>query len=207
MVSAPAWPPRPDARFCPAAAPVAASGCRPDGWRAQPGQVAPQKRAEVARQRRRRPLEALMARLETLKQRTDFLRLKGGASWSTSSFVLQASPSAPCPGTGSTTPRFGFTVSDRSVRETTGAETRRAGAVVRNRARRRLKEAVRMVAHECAHPGFDYVVIGRRPALTMDFAVLVQTMREAFASVHTPRRRRTERKPGAAKATEREPSR
>jgi ribonuclease P protein component len=137
-------------------------------------------------------------RLETLIRRADFLRLKKGASWSTLAFVLQVSPSLPH--AHSPTPRFGFTVSDRAVRESEDGGVSRAGAVKRNRARRRLKEAVRLAAPGCARPSFDYVVIGRRAALTMEFTSLVQSMREAFAKVHEPRRRRTERKPDAIKA-------
>jgi ribonuclease P protein component len=137
-------------------------------------------------------------RLETLKRRSDFLRLKKGASWSTSAFVLQVSPSLPY--AQFPQPRFGFTVSDRAVRESQNGVISRAGAVKRNRARRRLKEAVRLVAPECARPSFDYVVIGRLAALTMEFTGLVQSMREAFAKVHEPRRRRTEKKSGSIPA-------
>jgi ribonuclease P protein component len=155
---------------------------------------------------------APVARLDTLKRRADFLRLKKGASWSTQAFVLQASPSpsdaraagSPCPAPCAIKPvpgpRFGFTVSDRAVRDSDDGETRRAGAVRRNRARRRLKEAVRLVARECARPNFDYLVIGRRAALTMEFAELVNSMKHAFAKVHEPRRRRTELKPSVASA-------
>jgi ribonuclease P protein component len=133
-----------------------------------------------------------MPRLETLKRRSDFQRLRKGASWSTPSFVLQASASSPH--SRAPAPRFGFTVSDRAVRENTGGASRRAGAVTRNRARRRLKEAVRLVADEWARHGFDYVVIGRRAALNTNFAVLVENMKEAFANVHRPRRRRADKR-------------
>lgn len=133
-----------------------------------------------------------MARLETLRRRADFLRLKKGEGWSTPAFVLQAAPSptpAPSAPLQPSSPRFGFTVSDRAMREGDGVGTRRAGAVTRNRARRRLKEAVRLVAPDCARPGYDYVVIGRRAALTLDFAALLASMKLAFAKVHEPRGR------------------
>ncbi|MCG8560224.1 MAG: ribonuclease P protein component [Hyphomicrobiales bacterium] len=73
-------------------------------------------------------------------------------------------------------PRFGFTV------------TKRVGsAVVRNRARRRLKEAVRLVAPELARPGFDYVVIGRHGALSHRFCDILDELRTALKKIHDER--------------------
>jgi ribonuclease P protein component len=139
----------------------------------------------------------VVARIETLKRRADFLRLKTGQSWAMPSFVLQASPSPPH--SRSPEPRFGFTVSDKAVRENQDGQAPRAGAVKRNRARRRLKEAVRLAA-PFARPDFDYVVIGRRAALDMDFASLIESMKQAFVKVHEPQRRRLERKRRASGA-------
>ena len=69
--------------------------------------------------------------------------------------------------------RFGFTV------------TKRLGkAVVRNRARRRLKEAVRLVAPELAQAGFDYVLIGRQGALDEAFGVILEELRTALRKIH-----------------------
>jgi ribonuclease P protein component len=56
-------------------------------------------------------------------------------------------------------PRVGFTV------------TRKAGnAVVRNRIRRRLREAVRVHAADDMQPGNDYVIVGRDEVLAAPFA-------------------------------------
>src|SRR5690606_26002336 len=77
-------------------------------------------------------------------------------------------------------PRFGFTVSSRSVAREVDGQRKRGTAVDRNRARRRLKEAVRIVAPEAARPGFDYVIIGRPLALTRKFADLLDDLRRAF---------------------------
>jgi ribonuclease P protein component len=64
--------------------------------------------------------------------------------------------------------RFGFTV------------TRQIGnAVVRNRIRRRLKEAVRQ-ARAAANPATDYVLVGRRAALTLPFQRLVTDLVTGF---------------------------
>jgi ribonuclease P protein component len=58
-------------------------------------------------------------------------------------------------------PRVGYTV------------TRKVGnAVVRNRVRRRLKEAVRVHAAADMAPGHDYVIVGREDALAAPFAQL-----------------------------------
>ena len=56
-------------------------------------------------------------------------------------------------------PRAGFTV------------TRKVGnAVVRNRVRRRLKEALRIHAAGDMAPGNDYVIVGREDVLAAPFA-------------------------------------
>ena len=57
--------------------------------------------------------------------------------------------------------RVGFTV------------TKKVGnAVVRNRVRRRLKEAVRVHAAADMAPGHDYVIVGREDVLTARFVAL-----------------------------------
>ena len=54
--------------------------------------------------------------------------------------------------------RLGFTVSKKV-----------GNAVKRNRVRRRLKEAARIVMPESAMPNNDYVIIGRRNTLDLPF--------------------------------------
>jgi ribonuclease P protein component len=74
-------------------------------------------------------------------------------------------------------PRVGFTVS------------RKVGtAVERNRARRRLREIVRLCDAERFKPGNDYVLIGRRAALELPFARLVEDFARALARVNQQRR-------------------
>lgn len=93
--------------------------------------------------------------MERLRNRGEFRAVAGGKRVSRPGFVLQALESAADP---SRPPRFGFTV------------TRKTGnAVVRNRIRRRLKEAVRLCGAESGQAGTDYVLIGRRAALSLDF--------------------------------------
>ena len=87
-------------------------------------------------------------------------------------FVLQAAP-IPAefvpPQLGLPVVRVGFTVS-RKV----------GNAVVRNRVRRRLREAARLVMPGQARPDLDYVLVGRQAALARDFAALRQELFEAL---------------------------
>ncbi len=133
--------------------------------------------------------------VSTLKKRAEFLRVRGGARLETRAFVLEGKPRAPeaepdagagaaaAPSAGPTC-RFGFTI------------TKRLGnAVVRNRIRRRLREAVRRVAPVAARPGYDYVLVVRGAALTRDFADLCRDLETALARVNRmpidqPRKRR-----------------
>ena len=85
-------------------------------------------------------------------------------------FVLQA---APVPADMSLPAiRVGFTVS-RKV----------GNAVVRNRVRRRLREAARMVIPGQARPDLDYVLVGRQGAIARDFVALRQELLEALKRV------------------------
>ncbi len=81
-------------------------------------------------------------------------------------------------------PRFGFTVSRHALTGEAGKARGRGHAVLRNRARRRLKEAVRLLARTHAHEEYDYVVIARRAALVQDFGTLLEDMKQAFAKVN-----------------------
>ena len=111
----------------------------------------------------------------TLKRRSEFLRIRGGARWATSDFVLETRPRTDATADGG--PRFGFTV------------TKQLGnAVIRNRIRRRLREAVRLLADGSARAGHDYVLIARGPALDREFTELTRDLETAFSRVHRPAR-------------------
>jgi ribonuclease P protein component len=103
-----------------------------------------------------------------LKQRADFLAAATGARVATPAFVLQARER------GDEQPgRVGFTVS------------RKVGtAVERNRVRRRLREMVRLAPPEQMRSGHDYVLIGRRGALDLPFARMVEDLGHALRRVH-----------------------
>jgi ribonuclease P protein component len=124
--------------------------------------------------------------LRTLKTKTEFQRVRNGAKWAARSFVLQGAARQDNPEDG---PRFGFAVGSKALAaepKVKGKPVKRPGAVMRNRARRRLKEAVRLTAPRCAKVDFDYVVIGRREALHQSFADLLEDMQLAFDKVHRP---------------------
>lgn len=101
--------------------------------------------------------------MQRLKKRKQYLKVARGARTSRRGFLLQALARGDSSGTTDADPaRFGFTVTKKT-----------GNAVVRNRIRRRLKEAVRLHGAGVAAPGIDLVLIGRRPALDMPFSELV----------------------------------
>ena len=113
-----------------------------------------------------------VVRLVMLERRSEFLRVRGGRRWTGPAFILEARAQTG-PDAGAHPPRFGFTV------------TKKLGkAVVRNRIRRRLREAVRVSATQCARAGFDYVIVARAAASTASFASLESDLVRAFERVH-----------------------
>lgn len=127
----------------------------------------------------------------TLKKRSEFLRIRGGARWSCGAFVLEAKPRE-SDGTGPVAagPRFGYTV------------TKQIGkANVRNRVRRRLRAVVTALASERALPNFDYVLIARLNAIDRPFADLQKDLEQAFDRVHHPGASRRSRRPSKAPST------
>jgi len=139
-------------------------------WWPQGAQCPPWPRPEAAQRLSRRAARA--SAVERLRKRADFLGVAAGPRAPTEAFVLQARERSD---TGS--PRVGFTVS-RKV----------GNAVERNRARRRLREVVRLCDAERFKAGNDYVLIGRRPALELPFDRLVDDFARALARVNQQRR-------------------
>lgn len=114
-----------------------------------------------------------LTRPERLKRRADFLRVAAkGRKAPVHGLVLQAlarDDARPA--------RVGFTV------------TRKIGnAVQRNRARRRLKEAARLLLREAPPTGVDLVLIGRDATARRPFADLIDDLSRALAKagVHLP---------------------
>ena len=117
--------------------------------------------------------------MERLRKRADFLGVATGPRAPAAAFVLQTRAR---PDTGPS--RVGFTVSKKV-----------GNAVERNRVRRRLREVVRLSDAERLRPGNDYVLVGRRAALDLPFARLMEDFARALDHVH--RQRRASRRPAA----------
>lgn len=89
-----------------------------------------------------------------LRKRAEFLAVRRGEKRRGRLFLLEVLDRG-----DEGAPRVGFTV------------TKKVGnAVVRNRVRRRLKEAVRVHVAGDIKPGSDYVIVGRDDVLTAPFA-------------------------------------
>jgi ribonuclease P protein component len=119
-----------------------------------------------------------------LKSRPEFLYVKGGTRFATPSLVLQARRRPPASPASPHLVRFGFTAT-KSL----------GGAVVRNRARRRLKEAVRLTGSAHASEGYDYVLIARGGTVQRRFTELIKDLQRALAKVHEPSSAKARRKP------------
>ena len=116
-----------------------------------------------------------MTAIGRLKTRAEFLHVRGGARFTAPSLVLQARKRAAGGTEESHVARFGFTAT-KSL----------GGAVVRNRARRRLKEAVRLTGPTHAVEGYDYVLIAREGTVQRRFTELIRDLERALAKVHEP---------------------
>ena len=102
--------------------------------------------------------------MDRLRQRADFLAVANGARVNRAAFVLQGRPrddNGPV--------RVGFTVTKKN-----GTSTER------NRIRRRLRELVKRLDPVSMQPHHDYVLVGRRDALSRDFTTMLDDLRIAF---------------------------
>lgn len=112
--------------------------------------------------------------MKRLKERAEFLAVAQGVRSARRGFVLQAAHRTAAAdtiesGDRPAESRCGFTV------------TKKIGnSVVRNRIRRRLREAIRLHGDRWAEPGVDYVLVGRDQALTLSFAELKADLAGAF---------------------------
>ncbi len=106
---------------------------------------------------------------EVMRKRADFLAAARARRHGTDGFLLQARPR------GDDAPaRVGFTCSKKV-----------GNAVMRNRAKRRLREVARLELAPVARAGWDYVLVGR-PGTTVirDFAQMRADLITALRRVH-----------------------
>ena len=102
--------------------------------------------------------------MDRLRQRADFLAVADGARANSAAFVVQSrrrDDDGPI--------RVGFTVTKKN-----------GTATERNRIRRRLRELVKRLEPVSMRPHSDYVLVGRRAALTKDFSSMLDDLRSAL---------------------------
>lgn len=142
----------------------------------------------------------------TLKKRAEFLRIRGGARWSTPTVTVETRPRSHVGGdghgaaSGSSAARPRSQVGGEGIVAASGSSAegparfgytvtkKLGGAVERNRIRRRLKAAVDEVAAQHCRQGFDYVLVAKSAALTSSFESIKKDLEAAFERVHHPRR-------------------
>ncbi len=83
--------------------------------------------------------------------------------------------------------------SSEAIRVGFTATRKFGGAVVRNRAKRRLRAAAAAVLPLSGKPGNDYVLVARAGTLTRDFASLKEDLAAAIKTAHL---KQTDPKPG-----------
>lgn len=123
--------------------------------------------------------------LARLKNRREFLAVRNyNCKYARPGLVLQAAPRQAAPGDGlQQTPeqdgiRFGVTVSAKVDKR----------AVIRNRAKRRLRSLARDILPMAAQSGYDYVLIGRKGTVTRPYADLARDLETCLEKLGLLRR-------------------
>lgn len=119
--------------------------------------------------------------LDRLKKRADFLACAQAKSCARGAVVIQQRVRAD----GEPQVRIGFT-----------ATRRVGGAVVRNRAKRRMREAARLILSPIAEPGCDYVFIARGGAPDRAWPRLLDDVKSALLRLAADRGGKPDGVPG-----------
>ncbi|WP_188820860.1 ribonuclease P protein component [Brucella endophytica] len=113
-----------------------------------------------------------------LRKRAEFLAVRNGEKRRGRFFLLEVKKREPAESAAAKVgdkPRVGLTVTKKN-----------GNAVIRNRIRRRLREAMRANAGDMAD-GTDYVIVARRDALDAPFTELVRELARRVAKTETKR--------------------
>ncbi|HET7084303.1 MAG TPA: ribonuclease P protein component [Rhizomicrobium sp.] len=108
--------------------------------------------------------------MERLKKRADFLRAARGVRRVEGAITLETCP-APEPVGGHL--RVGFTASKKI-----------GNAVIRNRAKRRLRAAASQLLPLLGRPGHDYVLVARGTTVARPFPALLTDITTALKAAH-----------------------
>jgi len=112
-------------------------------------------------------------KIERLRKRPDFLACAQAPACARGAVLVQARARDSDP-----LVRAGFTATKRI-----------GGAVERNRAKRRLREAARLLLPQLGSPGFDYVFIARGGVVTRPWDRLLDDMKSALIRLAADRDR------------------
>lgn len=111
--------------------------------------------------------------ISVLQQRSEFLKAARARRHATAGMVVQARQRGDAE-PAATPVRVGYTCSKKV-----------GNAVARNRAKRRLREAARLILPQMGQAGYDYVLIGRNGATAQrDFTDLLDDLRTALRKLH-----------------------
>ena len=109
--------------------------------------------------------------IERLKNRSDFLRTAKGKTVHKKAFVLQGRARSD----SSTNIRIGFTC------------TKKVGnAVLRNLAKRRLREVAQTIFPKNGVDGWDYVLVGKKDfTAKLSFEMMIKDLTQALQQIHS----------------------
>lgn len=116
--------------------------------------------------------------MDRLRQRADFLAVADGARANSPAFVVQRRERQ-----DQDQIRIGFTVTKKN-----------GTATERNRIRRRLRELVKRLDPLSMRPHSDYVLVGRRDALSRDFSTMLADLHATLRRLDRPQAKPQPRK-------------